>query len=455
MKTNFFSTKYMGLWGITLLLVPARLLKAQVAEIPFSMEWKYAHIKVKIAGSDSLNFMFDSGATCTSVDSLVAEKTGLSKNPYQMVDVMGLGSLRQNKMIMDQSISLADGLSFDHINLVIIDYRPFAATTRIPLDGVIGYDILSHFVTLMNFDQHKLSFYNRIDEVDLTGYTAIPFTFINGNLPHIPISITLSTGETLSGQAMFDLGAAITLMITPGFNQYYGLSAKMKTGINRPGMGINAAYAMQPGSIKSMKLAGLELGAMPVNLTGDGTAKPDSAYLGILGMDVLSRFTIVFDYFHNRLYLKPDQKFQAPFEGMPLDDKTAQSEAFLKANRSKAGINCTPSGLQYHIIEAGTGTMPLAGDKVKLYFNLSLLDGTSLGKRFDSQTPWIHHIDKALPGMQEALTKMRAGSKWLLYLPASLAFGDVGTATIPPGSLVICELELVQVNPPQQPLNKN
>jgi len=76
---------------------------------------------------------------------------------------------------------------------------------------------------------------------------------------------------------------------------------------------------------------------------------------------------------------------------------------------------------------------------------LSRENGHQLFDEFNAATPWIHHIDKALPGMQEALPMMKTGSKWKIFMPSEIAFGTEEVDGLPSGSPVVCEMELVSV----------
>jgi len=118
---------------------------------------------------------------------------------------------------------------------------------------------------------------------------------------------------------------------------------------------------------------------------------------------------------------------------------------FLQQNINTSGVTETGSGLQYKVIKEGGGEFPSTTDRVKIYFKLSLVNGHQLFDEFNAAKPWIHHINKALPGMQEALPMMKTGSKWIIFMPSELAFGKEEVDGLPAGSPVVCEMELVSV----------
>jgi len=118
-----------------------------------------------------------------------------------------------------------------------------------------------------------------------------------------------------------------------------------------------------------------------------------------------------------------------------------ESKNFLKNNKKIKGIVVMPSGLQYKVIKEGNGAKPLSTDRVSLNYTLAYINGKVIDEDFKTAV-WDHHIDKALPGMQEAVLSMPVGSRRIIYIPANLAFGD-SDQTVPPGSTIICEIELL------------
>lgn len=123
-----------------------------------------------------------------------------------------------------------------------------------------------------------------------------------------------------------------------------------------------------------------------------------------------------------------------------------EGEAFLAANKKKEGVVELPSGLQYKVVKTGTGKKPKSGQTVTVRFRGTLLDGTEFDNSDKNPEPSTYSVDAVIKGWMEALRLMPAGSKWVLYIPPSLAFGERGAGqTIPPAATVIFELELLQV----------
>ena len=121
-------------------------------------------------------------------------------------------------------------------------------------------------------------------------------------------------------------------------------------------------------------------------------------------------------------------------------------EAFLAANKTKAGVVTLPSGLQYEILTEGNGPKPAATDKIKCNYQGSLLDGTIFDSSIQRGEPLQIGVDQVIPGWTEALQLMPVGSKWRLYIPSNLGYGDRQAGpTIKPGSTLIFDVELLEI----------
>jgi FKBP-type peptidyl-prolyl cis-trans isomerase FklB len=121
-------------------------------------------------------------------------------------------------------------------------------------------------------------------------------------------------------------------------------------------------------------------------------------------------------------------------------------DAFLAKNKEKKGVVTLPDGLQYKIIADGKGESPAASDIVTVRYEGRLIDGT----KFDSSDKTQFQVGGVIRGWTEALTHMKVGSKWELYIPADLAYGAGGRPPhIEPGSTLIFNLELLAMEHPQ------
>lgn len=123
----------------------------------------------------------------------------------------------------------------------------------------------------------------------------------------------------------------------------------------------------------------------------------------------------------------------------------ADGESFLATNKTKEGIIETESGLQYRIIKEGTGDIPTSTSEVEVHYTGKLIDGTVFDtSKKDEFEPLVIRANRVIKGWTEALTLMPVGSKWEVFIPAELAYGERGAGSdIPPNSVIIFEMELL------------
>lgn len=121
-------------------------------------------------------------------------------------------------------------------------------------------------------------------------------------------------------------------------------------------------------------------------------------------------------------------------------------DAFLADNKAKPGVQTTASGLQYLIEKEGTGPKPASTDKVKVHYTGKLIDGKVFDSSVERGQPIEFPVTGVIPGWVEALQLMPVGSKWKLFIPANLAYGDRGAgADIAPGSTLLFDVELLEI----------
>jgi len=173
--------------------------------------------------------------------------------------------------------------------------------------------------------------------------------------------------------------------------------------------------------------------------------------LGIGLNDYISQFQIEEDF--------PLEKFMSGFQdGMndgegAITQMQAQAEKnltdgqdFLAENAEREEVNVTPSGLQYEILTEGTGASPAATDTVVVHYHGTLIDGTVFDSSVDRGQPATFPVNQVISGWTEALQLMKTGSKWKLYIPSDLAYGNQQrSAEIQANSTLIFEVELLEI----------
>ena len=138
------------------------------------------------------------------------------------------------------------------------------------------------------------------------------------------------------------------------------------------------------------------------------------------------------------------KQFEARTKG--LKDGKQAGEAFLANNKKNPGVVTLPSGLQYKILKEGTGQKPTLDDVVICNYRGTLVDGTEFDSSYKRGQPASFPVKQVIKGWTEALQLMPVGSKWQLFIPPDLAYGERGTGdTIGPNNTLIFEVELVSI----------
>ena len=126
--------------------------------------------------------------------------------------------------------------------------------------------------------------------------------------------------------------------------------------------------------------------------------------------------------------------------------QTQEETAFLAENSKKPGIVITSSGLQYEVISEGSGAKPAAADQVRVHYKGTLTDGTEFDSSYSRGEPAVFPLNAVIPGWTEGVQLMSVGSKYRLYVPSALGYGQNGSPpVIPPNAPLIFEVELLEI----------
>jgi len=153
---------------------------------------------------------------------------------------------------------------------------------------------------------------------------------------------------------------------------------------------------------------------------------------------------------HGRAFQQKAMERFREFRRKKAEDNKAAAEAFLEENAAKEGVVVLESGLQYKVLQEGAGASPAATDNVKVHSRGRLLSGTEFDSSYKRNQPAQFTVNRGIKGRTEALQLMKEGDKWELYIPPDLAHGLLGKPPIiGPNELLILEVELIEVLPPE------
>lgn len=184
--------------------------------------------------------------------------------------------------------------------------------------------------------------------------------------------------------------------------------------------------------------------SMGQNLMGSGVQKLAYADLAQGIQDVLEKNQPKVTYQEAQTILG---KFFQELETKIAGEQKAAGEKFLKENAQRAEVKTTASGLQYEVLEATLGQKPKSTDTVKVHYEGSLIDGTVFDSSYKRGEPISFGLNQVIKGWTEGLQLMSIGSKYKLYIPYQLGYGEQGAgASIPPYSTLIFTVELLGIN---------
>jgi FKBP-type peptidyl-prolyl cis-trans isomerase FklB len=154
--------------------------------------------------------------------------------------------------------------------------------------------------------------------------------------------------------------------------------------------------------------------------------------------------SFIMAFINDREMLKAEQK--AILDKELYKEYISENQAFIEKNKEKKGVITTASGLQYEVIKMGNGPKPTAESTVRVHYAGTLIDGTEFDSSIKRNEPAQFPVVGVIPGWTEALQLMPVGSKWKLYIPSNLGYGESGVGeVIKPYSTLIFEVELLQI----------
>ena len=158
-------------------------------------------------------------------------------------------------------------------------------------------------------------------------------------------------------------------------------------------------------------------------------------------------------YFGNEVIINEEdanmllQEYYIELSQKKSQEAISIGQAFLDENAKNEGVITTASGLQYEVINKGTGATPIESDEVTVHYHGTLVDGTVFDSSIERGQPATFPVNGVIPGWVEALQLMNVGSKYKLYIPSDLAYGERGAGgSIGPNETLIFEVELLSIN---------
>ncbi len=258
---------------------------------------------------DTLNFILDTGSGGISLDSAAVEYFGLKKEASERF-IRGIGGVKKVSFVYNQQLHLP-GLTVSDLNFHIVDYSVLSSVYGIPIDGIIGYSVLSRYVVALDYDSSLISFHTQGEvRYPKGGWTFRPL------ITSLPIqNLAVKDADRYSPRFLYDMGAGLCVLFSKEFIEDSSFLKKRKKLYTKQAEGIGGKIDMQLTVIKEVKLGPYKFRRVPVLIFDDIYNVMAYPYLsGLIGNDLLRRFNVIMDYSKQMFHLKPNSHFNDPFD---------------------------------------------------------------------------------------------------------------------------------------------
>lgn len=284
---------------------------ANVVTSPFRLVQNHIYFPLSVNGAAPADFIFDTGAEFTVIDRKRAEALGLKM--AGTIEARGSGpNSAQTSLIADPRIAFA-GLTMPLDVIAAIDLGALSLREGKRIEGIIGYGVLSRFIIDVDYARSELRFHEPSSFVANAQASVLPVQF-HGNLPIVTVKVTDAAGAAHEAHLLIDTGARNAVVLAKPFLERTKLT-EGKTIAGLLGAGVGGATAQRIGRLRNIELAGMKIdGPITSFSTATSGAEADPNVDGLIGGDILKRFTLTIDYPHERLLLAKNAAFGQPFE---------------------------------------------------------------------------------------------------------------------------------------------
>jgi predicted aspartyl protease len=282
-----------------------------VVTSPFTLVQNHIYFPLSVNGSAPTDFLLDTGADFTVISRARAEGLGLKMSGAIETRGSGPGSA-QTALIADPRIAFA-GLELPLEAIAAIDFGSLSLREGKAIEGIVGYGVLSRFIIEIDYAQGELRFHDPAAFTPGPQAVALPVVF-HGNVPIVTAKVTGADGVAHEARLLVDTGARNAVVLAKPFLDRTRL-AEGRTIDGMLGAGVGGATTQRIGRLARIEVAGIAIDAPVTSFstaTSGGDADPNVD--GLIGGEILRRFTLTVDYPHERLLLRRNAQFSEPFE---------------------------------------------------------------------------------------------------------------------------------------------
>ncbi|MCE7994872.1 MAG: PDZ domain-containing protein [Roseivirga sp.] len=296
--------------------------KAQEPEavIPFAIKNGHMYIDLQINQSEPLHFVFDTGAAANLISDKAAASLNIEAAGSRSVQGASGSTTIKSAKVDEMNIQ---GVTFKNSNFLVMNIDHLSDEDH-PLSGIIGAVVLNRFVVEIDYEKSEIKLFDRKGFEAPEGWTKQSFSLRPFGVPVISATITLPSGETLTGPYLVDTGAATTIKFNTPFVNKNKLIQKLGRHYAYTSRALSNKATDEVSKLPSYELFGQTFESFPVRLSQ--VDKGVSSYEqvdGILGLDLLKRFNTIYDYYQQAMYVKPnslfDETFRLNHDGMEIE----------------------------------------------------------------------------------------------------------------------------------------
>jgi hypothetical protein len=258
---------------------------------------------------DSLNFILDTGSGGISLDSSTTAFFALKPTPSDRT-IRGIAGLKQVSFLNNQKLHLP-GLTVDSLNFHVIDYSILSAVYGEPIDGIIGYSVLSRYILKLDYDSLRIEFWTK----GAMKYPRGGFLF-RPLITTLPIqAMRVKDERAVTARFLYDVGAGLNMMMTTDFVKDSNLLSRKRKFYTKEAEGLGGKIDMSLTVVKEIKLGPYRFRNVPVFVFDDTYNVTSYPYLGgLIGNDILRRFNVIMNYERRDFYLTPNTHFNDTFD---------------------------------------------------------------------------------------------------------------------------------------------
>lgn len=292
--------------------------KAGYTEVPFRVLNDHILVPVSVNGSETLEFVLDTGADMTVLmDSVPVQALSLEPDSRIPISGTGQGFDAYADIVTDVSLSLGElslnGLSVIHIPMQATAF--FENREQIYFDGVIGYEFFQRFLVRIDYDRGVVGFYDREHfhsrQLIATGDWVSVDMPLRGTMPYVQLEMVQSSGRKLDLELLLDTGSTGTLSLSPDSDGDLRLPERYYESVS---IGVNGSNTDYVSPSKQIRFGGRKFDNVATHYASAGNSGGHDGN-GILGNRILSRFNLLIDYETERLYLQANQRSEWPLVG--------------------------------------------------------------------------------------------------------------------------------------------